>query len=507
MKTKPIACAAGLLMCCCLAIGADWPQFQCNAARTGWTSDSPAPPYEIAWSVTLDPELLGLVQPIVYQDVLYIPTLYGRLYALDPATGQRQWVIEGLGTIMRGAAAADGLVYVANVEGQVHAINPATKAIAWTSDLGNRGISATPCLDGGRIYIGCRNGQFVCLDGKTGSLVWQTKLDAYVWSSAAIADGRVYVGTDGELRLYCLNAADGKVIWRSDKLPGMFIRTWCPVLVKDKVYIRTMPAEYRFAVPKPFETWGPTHETFLKYHPDLLAGRFPEDFERGNDKVIATLTADPLLQTMFAFDVNTGKQPFVVAAFHDLAGWLSTPPPPAVDSQGMLQVPIPYGLSRFGRLNPDTGRVMDIVVGPLLAGERYGPKGQFARNPDGIGTNSDECHASVCGGDRVFWTHFGPGNCDTSLMFDVKTRQMQPLPGNEPAGKGWRWPKPTPISVSKIEPVKVPDEKAIQFSDLSESGGYPAAAIWKNMYIKNSTKGGRMIYAVRGVADAQGGGR
>ena len=34
----------------------DWAQFQCNAARTGWTPDSPEPPYRLEWVATRTPE-------------------------------------------------------------------------------------------------------------------------------------------------------------------------------------------------------------------------------------------------------------------------------------------------------------------------------------------------------------------------------------------------------------------------------------------------------------------
>ena len=32
-----------------LALAADWPQLQCNAAHTGYTEDQPSPPYRLLW--------------------------------------------------------------------------------------------------------------------------------------------------------------------------------------------------------------------------------------------------------------------------------------------------------------------------------------------------------------------------------------------------------------------------------------------------------------------------
>lgn len=207
---------------------AGWPQLQRDAARTGQTPDSPAPPYELAWAISLQPETVGTIQPIIYKDILYVPTLQGRLYALAPKTGERLWVQDGLGAISRTPAATGDLVYTANAEGMVHAVKTGRtdpdgggkNGVAWTADLGF-GISATLCVDNGRIYIGTRNGAFFCLDGNTGEVVWKRQLEGYVWSGAAVADVRVYVATDRAIRMHCMDANTGKELWKSGRLPGI----------------------------------------------------------------------------------------------------------------------------------------------------------------------------------------------------------------------------------------------------------------------------------------------
>jgi outer membrane protein assembly factor BamB/orotate phosphoribosyltransferase len=74
-----------------------------------------------------------------------------------------------------------------------------------------------PATDGRRVYFGSDSGVFWCLDARSGSVVWNFRVNASghknLWSSPAIHDGRVYFGSyDGNV--YCLDAETGTEVWR-----------------------------------------------------------------------------------------------------------------------------------------------------------------------------------------------------------------------------------------------------------------------------------------------------
>lgn len=474
-----------------MILGRDWPRFQCNPARTGWTPDSPEPPYEIVYFIDLSPEPIGQVQPIIYKDVMYVPTLLGRLYAFEAETGKRLWVKEGVGTVIRTPSAGGGLIVMANAEGTLHAVRASDGETAWRRDLGFS-ISASPCIDEKKIYIGTRRGDFYCLSLADREVVWKRKLEHYVWASVAVADGRVYVPTDGELHLYCLDASSGKVLWKTPKLPGAFIRDGCPVVTDGKVFLWTMPQEYYMPPePPPYEVWGPHKRSdFMKYYRILRGGRLSADFLRANEQPVRALTDNPLNQTMFAFDARTGERPYVVGAYRLLAGWLHTTPPSAVDSQGKLQVPVPFGMSRFGRLDPHTGQICQIIVGPLLPENIDKDSGRGRDGPDGFGTNSDENHASSCGGDWVFWKHWSMGALanpmSNTMAYNVKSNTVIRMlfPHNQfrnapriKASIGTDWRLRTKLR------------------DSTAYSSFLAASIWKNFLFHH---GGSQIVAIRG---------
>ena len=96
---------------------------------------------------------------------------------------------------------------------------------------------ATPALVGDKLYVFARQGEeevVLCLDAATGKELWKDKNaapsvsgpdrgHAGPRSSPAVADGKVVtLGLAGVVS--CLNAADGKLLWRKDPYPGAFPR-------------------------------------------------------------------------------------------------------------------------------------------------------------------------------------------------------------------------------------------------------------------------------------------
>lgn len=440
---------------------ADWPQFQCNAARTGWTPDSPAPPYGAVYKLWFQPESLGLVQPVVSGDVMYIPTRQGRLYAFDPATGNRLRVSEGLGTVIRTPACAGGKIVLSNLEGEIIAADAATGQRAWTVDTGF-GVSAATCVADGRVFLGNRRGEMFCLGLDDGHILWRQPLPFFIWSAAAVADGKVYVATDGEIHLFCLSADTGEVLWHSPQLPGRYVRDWCPVAHAGKVFVNTMPSSQVPPDIGPLVMWGPKEEVVKQFEAPLARGEMPAEFIAAAEKTAEWLETSPVDQTMFAFDARTGQAPYTVGTYRSLAGWGVAAPPPAVDADGMLQVTVSYRSFSFARLDPATGR-----YGQVLGVQ---------------GTNGDENHASTCGGHRVFWTHYAIGNCDASVMYDLKTHESCYIPGDV---------APLPADADKqVSIVRDHSPESVYYrTGLTDEGSlanaYTGSAIWKDMLFHN----------------------
>ncbi|WP_413431204.1 PQQ-binding-like beta-propeller repeat protein [Crateriforma spongiae] len=65
--------------------------------------------------------------------------------------------------------------------------------LLWRFPLG-RHCSASPTIHDGLVYIGDFGRTFYCLDADSGATVWDHPTKAEFWSTALVADGKVYVG-------------------------------------------------------------------------------------------------------------------------------------------------------------------------------------------------------------------------------------------------------------------------------------------------------------------------
>ncbi|OHB66861.1 MAG: hypothetical protein A2V70_05150, partial [Planctomycetes bacterium RBG_13_63_9] len=115
----------------------------------------------------------------------------------------------------------------------------------WKTTVGSG--DATPALVGERLYVFTRQGEDevnLCLSAADGSQLWQDKYAAQEVtgaaarhpgprSSPAVADGKVVtLGVGGVLS--CLDADNGKVVWRNDPFPKtvpMFFTAMSPIIV------------------------------------------------------------------------------------------------------------------------------------------------------------------------------------------------------------------------------------------------------------------------------------
>lgn len=147
-----------------------------------------------------------------------------QVWALDASSGETLWTA-GINdvSLRTSPAVADGTVYVAAssrrvcagagggesecsgvTRGRLYAIDAATGDRQWTAPI-KTDTRSSPAVADGVIYVGCRDGiSAVTTDGEG---AWRLSFDShredppYVKSSPAVADGHVFIGaSDGRLR-------------------------------------------------------------------------------------------------------------------------------------------------------------------------------------------------------------------------------------------------------------------------------------------------------------------
>lgn len=148
-----------------------------------------------AFQVQLQGEILG-GGTVLEVGTIIVGTTAGQVVALD-REGARLWEVTGLGSIhTTPSEGLDGNIYVASDNGRLYALDPESGEIQWERQTGGP-LRASPVVDSaGRIYFGSQDRFIYCLD-PDGSIRWQHELPGEIDSTGAIgSDGIYYTGCD-----------------------------------------------------------------------------------------------------------------------------------------------------------------------------------------------------------------------------------------------------------------------------------------------------------------------
>ncbi len=149
-----------------------------------------------------------------------------------PESLQLKWsfaIADGM-VFTSAAAVVQGRVYAASLGGELLCLNLKTGKLIWKylsapkpdEDTFIPGFPSAPTVTSTTVFIGDEDGIFHAVDCRTGKRRWVFQTQAEVNSSAVVLGNRVIFGSY-DANLYCLAAADGKKIWQfqtADRING-----------------------------------------------------------------------------------------------------------------------------------------------------------------------------------------------------------------------------------------------------------------------------------------------
>ena len=179
-------------------VGSDQEQVYAFEGRSG----------RLRWSA----DVWGRVRstPAVKGDRVFVGTDMGRLYALDRRSGARRWVSQavaaGDGFIRCAPAVAEGRVYVSlgltttPMDGKVKAFRADDGRHVWTGEMADYSTSS-PAYVNGMVIAGSFDRRLYAFNADTGREIWTSGFpyqggffDRGISGSPAIAGGRIFIG-------------------------------------------------------------------------------------------------------------------------------------------------------------------------------------------------------------------------------------------------------------------------------------------------------------------------
>ena len=213
MKTRTKSLTTALLAAGALALvpaagaradNAGWPSYGQNLSNTRFSplkqiNTKNVGRLKLAYSFSLASLRSNESTPLVVGDTMYVTTSWGPkfVYALNAATGERKWTYEPeipedvmqyacCDVNNRGAAYADGKLFIGRLDGKLTALDAKTGKELWTADVVDykQGsvITSPPLVVKGKVVTGFGGGEYgargslQAFDVNTGKELWRTYL-------------------------------------------------------------------------------------------------------------------------------------------------------------------------------------------------------------------------------------------------------------------------------------------------------------------------------------------
>ena len=188
-----------------------WSSFQNDDGNTGVQTDAPRENPAVKWSYETQGDVVS--SPVVSDGKVYVATFSGSY--------------DGTVYLLRNL----GMAYAAapNQTGNVYGFDRETGDVDWRVWV-NGSVWSTPAVVNDTVYVGTLAGRVYGIDSSTGNVEWNFDADEPVLSVASSGE-HVYVGTrsynahgnytNSEYPFYALNRTDGSVSWQTGVEEGV----------------------------------------------------------------------------------------------------------------------------------------------------------------------------------------------------------------------------------------------------------------------------------------------
>ncbi len=193
----------------------DWSMAGKNTSRTSFDSTSVVrPPFQLLWQYDATAGF-GNSALTVVDSVVFFGTLQGELYAISALTGKRFGYLKTHSSISGAPVIFKNNIYFGTETGKENFISYDVKdgSERWSKNIG--GVTASPLLYNGKIFIGGGDGTLYCFDPLDGAAQWKYETGVPIFSSACAEHSLVFAAnTKGTI--FALHEKNGTCVWKQE---------------------------------------------------------------------------------------------------------------------------------------------------------------------------------------------------------------------------------------------------------------------------------------------------
>lgn len=126
---------------------------------------------------------------------------------------------------------------------------------------------SSPAVADGRVFVGSLDKNVYCINATTGIKIWNRTTTNLVYSSPAVAGGRVYVGSYDN-NMYCLNETSGAVFWTVTQGGGLS----SPAVAGGRLYVGKSFNINCLNATSGVLMWSNTTSNYVAYSSPAVAG-------------------------------------------------------------------------------------------------------------------------------------------------------------------------------------------------------------------------------------------
>jgi outer membrane protein assembly factor BamB/tRNA A-37 threonylcarbamoyl transferase component Bud32 len=182
-----------------------------------------------AWSVNLGSSVRS--SPLIENELVYVGCENGEIQCYD-FSGNIKWRTAAKRAVTASPHFQENVIYITSLDGVLYAIDAKSGWIIWRFRLEGGSIS-TPTTHENHLYVGATDNTFYCINTKSAKKVWTYDTDNQINSSPVFYKGAIYFcNVDG--MVYSLHAGSGKLRWKFQTEGAI---TGSPIIVSDILYV------------------------------------------------------------------------------------------------------------------------------------------------------------------------------------------------------------------------------------------------------------------------------